>query len=232
MKTIGILGGMSWESSAEYYRILNQAVRDRLGGFHSAKVLLYSLNFHEVETMQHQGKWEEAAQLLNDGALQLERGGAECLILATNTMHKLVEPMLHGVNIPFIHIVDPTARAILAEGMDTVGLLGTRYTMEEDFYVGRLRDEFGISVLIPDEDQRMVVDGCIYNELVKGKIRYESRLAYINVINDLVENGAQGIILGCTEIMLLIQEAHSPVTLFDTTRLHALAAVEMALSQE
>ena len=232
MKTIGILGGMSWESSAEYYRILNEAVRDQLGGFHSAEVLLYSLNFHEVEALQHQGKWEEAAHLLNEGALRLERGGAECLILATNTMHKLVEPMLYGVNIPFIHIVDPTARAILAAGMDTVGLLGTRYTMEEDFYVGRLRDEFGLSVLIPDEDDRMMVNGCIYNELVKGKVHDSSREAYINVIQKLVEDGAQGIILGCTEIMLLIQQAHSPVPIFDTTRLHALAAVAMALSQE
>lgn len=229
MKTIGILGGMSWESSAEYYRIINQAVRDQLGGFHSADVLLYSLDFHEVEQLQHQGRWEEAAQLLNQGALRLERGGAECFILATNTMHKLVEPMLNGVSIPFVHIVDPTAHAIRSAGINRVGLLGTRYTMEGEFYAGRLRDHFELSVRIPDEAGRSLVHDCIYTELVMGTIREASRLAFRRVIEQLVAEGAQGIILGCTEIMLLIQQEHSPVPVFDTTRLHALAAVDMAL---
>lgn len=229
MKTIGLIGGMSWESSSEYYRIINQAVRERLGGTHSAQCLMFSFDFGEIEALQEADDWEGAAARMIDAAQRLERGGAECLVICTNTMHRLVPEMLKAIHIPLLHIADPTARRITALGLRTVGLLGTRYTMEQDFYKWRLTEQFGLDVLIPDVDGRRLVHDVIYQELVRGVIREESRQAYQAVIRELADRGAQAIILGCTEIGLLIQPEHCPVPVFDTTRLHALAAVDFAL---
>jgi aspartate racemase len=229
MKTIGLLGGMSWESSIEYYRIVNETARDRLGGLHSAQCLMYSFDFAEIEALQMAGEWDTAAVRLAEAARALERGGAGCIVLCTNTMHKLAAAVQAAVNIPFIHIADTTAKPILAAGLHTVGLLGTRFTMEHDFYKGRLTDAFGLNVLVPDDAGRTAVHDIIYDELCLGIIREESRAAYCAVIDDLVRRGAEGIILGCTEITLLIGQEHSPVPAFDTTRLHAVAAVDWAL---
>jgi aspartate racemase len=230
MKTIGLLGGMSWESSHEYYRIVNEAVRDRLGGLHSADCLMYSVDFADIEAMQTSGAWDEAGRALAEAARRLERGGADCLILCTNTMHKVAAAVENAVSIPFIHIADPTGECIRAAGMTTVGLLATGYTMAQDFYRKRLEDKFGLTVLVPDAAGQKAVHDIIYHELVLGVVREESRAVYQREIEALVARGAQGIILGCTEIMLLIQPEHSPVPTFDTTTLHALAAVEWALN--
>ncbi len=231
MKTIGLLGGMSWESSLEYYRFVNEAVKERLGGLHSAQCLMFSFDFAQIEALQMAGDWDTAGCLLAEAAQNLERGGAECIILCTNTMHKLARSIEEAVNIPLLHIADPTGEAIRAAGIDTIGLLGTRFTMEHDFYKGRLVEKFGLNVLTPDDAGRTVVHDIIYQELVLGIVREESRSAYQAVMNDLVSRGAQGIILGCTEIELLIKPEHSPVPTFDTTHLHALAAVDWALQE-
>lgn len=230
MKTIGLLGGMSWESSLEYYRFINEAVRDRLGGLHSAQCLMFSFDFAQIEALQMAGDWDTAGRLLAEAAQNLERGGAECIVLCTNTMHKLARFIEEAVSIPLLHISDPTGQAIRAAGIDTIGLLGTRFTMEHDFYKGRLIEKFGLNVLTPDDTGRTIVHDIIYQELVLGDVRDESRTAYQQVMADLVSRGAQGIILGCTEIELLIKPEHSPVPTFDTTYLHALAAVDWALS--
>lgn len=229
MKTIGLIGGMSWESSIEYYRIINEGVRDRLGGLHSAKSLMYSVDFAEVEALQHQGCWDDAAQLMIDAARHLEKGGADFVVICTNTMHKLADAVQAQTTIPLLHIADATAEAIRARGLRRVGLLGTRFTMEEDFYRGRLADRYGLSVLIPDAADRAIVHRVIYEELVVGEIRPASRVEFRRIIQTLVQQGAEGIILGCTEVGLLVKEEDSPVPLFDTTRLHALAAVDSAL---
>ena len=229
MKTIGLIGGMSWESTAEYYRQINQAVQRRLGGLHSAKLLLYSVDFAEVEQLQHQARWEEAGVLMADAAQRLQRGGADGVVLCTNTMHKLSGSIENAVSIPLLHIADATAQRIHAAGLDRVGLLGTRYTMEEDFYSGRLVNQFGLEVLTPDQPARDEVNRVIYDELCLGVIRPESRAAYRRVLEDLTSRGAQGVILGCTEIGLLVKPEDSPAPLFDTTRIHAEAAVEWAL---
>jgi aspartate racemase len=229
VKTIGLIGGMSWESSIEYYRIINEGVRDRLGGLHSAKSLMYSVDFAEVEALQHQGCWDDAAQLMIDAARHLEKGGADFVVICTNTMHKLADAVQAQTTIPLLHIADATAEAIRARGLRRVGLLGTRFTMEEDFYRGRLADRYGLSVLIPDAADRAIVHRVIYEELVVGEIRPASRVEFRRIIQTLVQQGAEGIILGCTEIGLLVKEEDSPVPLFDTTRLHALAAVDSAL---
>lgn len=229
MKTIGLIGGMSWESSLEYYRILNETVKERLGGLHSAKCVLASVDFAEIEPLQRQERWAEQAQMMVTAAQNLERAGADFILLCTNTMHKLAEDIQAGIHVPFLHIADATARRIKIAGIRKVGLLGTRFTMEQDFYRLRLEEKHHLSVLIPGEQQRELVHKIIYDELCMGMIKEESRKQYAQVIRELAQNGAQGIILGCTEIELLVKPEDSPVPLFPTTRIHAEAAVDYAL---
>ena len=229
MRTIGLIGGMSWESSAEYYRLINQQVRDRLGPLRSARLLMYSVDFGPVEQAQHAGRWDDAAAILVEAARRLEAGGAECVVLCTNTMHKVAPAIEAAVDIPLLHIADPTAEAIRAAGVTTVGLLGTRFTMEQAFYKDRLVDRFGLKVLTPSEADRQVVHRIIYEELCLGRIRDESREEYRRIIAALVAQGAEAVILGCTEISLLVGPADASVPLFDTTALHALHAADAAL---
>lgn len=231
MRTIGLIGGMSWESSAEYYRLINTAVKERLGGLHSARSLMLTVDFAAIEAMQVAGRWDEAGDALAEAARSLERGGADCVVLCTNTMHKVADAITAAVGIPLIHIADATAEAIRASGIGRVGLLGTRFTMEESFYKGRLSERHGLAVLVPEAEDRAVVNRVIYEELCLGVVRPESRAHYRAAMARLVERGAEGIILGCTEITLLVDASDSAVPLFDTTRLHALAAVAFALSQ-
>lgn len=230
MRTIGMIGGMSWESTLVYYRIINEAVRERLGGLHSAKSILYSVDFAEIEALQHVGRWDAAQAILVEAARSLVRAGADLVIICTNTMHKLADGVAADIVVPLLHIADPTADAVLAAGMDTVALLGTRFTMEEEFYRKRLEDRYRLRVLIPDAVQRQTVHDTIYTELCLGRIREGSRKAYLRIIEDLVERGAQGIILGCTEIGLLVRAESCPVPVFDTARIHAEAAVTAALT--
>ncbi|UCQ52945.1 aspartate/glutamate racemase family protein [Edwardsiella tarda] len=230
MKTIGLLGGMSWESSAEYYRIINQGVREHLGPTASASVVLWSFNFAEIEALQHQGDWSTLSERMVDAAQRLQGAGADVLLLCTNTMHRMAPALESALSIPLIHIADPTAAAIKAAGLRKVGLLGTAFTMEQDFYKGRLRERHGLEVIVPEADDRATVHHIIYDELVAGQITPSSRAAYRQVIARLVQAGAEAVILGCTEIMLLVQPEDSAVPLFDTTALHAAAAVEAALS--
>src|SRR6185503_13041561 len=196
MKTIGLIGGMSWESSAEYYRIINQTVRHRLGGQHSAKSLMYSVDFHEIERLQSEGKWDDAAEVMIDSAQKLQRGGADFIVLCTNTMHKLAPAILENVTIPLVHIADATAERIQAAGLRRIGLLGTKFTMEEDFYKGRLTKEFGLDVIVPDEGERKVVHEVIYDELCQGKIVDDSKRKYLSIMDSLRVRGAEGFILG------------------------------------
>ncbi len=228
MRTIGLIGGMSWESSAEYYRRINQQVRDHLGALRSARLLMYSVDFGPVEQAQHVGDWDAAAAILVQAARSLEAGGAECLMLCTNTMHKVAAPIQAATALPFLHIADPTAQAALAAGHLKVGLLGTAFTMEQDFLKQRLVDQ-GLQVLVPDAEERQAVHRIIYEELCVGIIRDDSRRLYQRVIQSLKARGAQAVILGCTEIGLLLKPEHSPVPLLDTTVLHAQAAVAFAL---
>lgn len=227
---IGLIGGMSWESSVEYYRIINREVRERLGGVHSARILMWSVDFGEIEQLQHRGEWGHLADEMRDAARRLERGGADFLVLCTNTMHRLADEIADAVAIPLLHIADPTAQAIRESGFERVGLLGTAFTMEQDFYKGRLQTTHGLDVIIPETGARRIVHDIIYRELVAGQILPASREAYREIIGLLVARGAQAIILGCTEIMLLVSDSDSAVPLFDTTRLHALAAVNRALT--
>jgi len=230
LKTIGLIGGMSWESSLEYYRLINEAIKAKLGGLHSAKCVLVSVDFAEIETLQREGRWREAGQAMAAAGQSLERAGADFVVLCTNTMHKLADEIQAGIRIPFLHIADATARAVKAAGLHKIGLLGTRFTMEHDFYKGRLVDQFGLEVLIADEADREVIHRVIYAELCLGIVREQSRERFIAIMDKLVQAGAEGIILGCTEIELLVHEGDSPVPLFPTTKLHALAAVEYALA--
>ncbi|HTI03470.1 MAG TPA: aspartate/glutamate racemase family protein [Acidisoma sp.] len=232
MKMIGLIGGMSWESSAEYYRILNQGVRDRQGPTASARCLLWSFDFSEIERLQHAGDWSGLELRMVDAARRLEAGGAGILLICTNTMHRMADQVQAAVAIPLLHIADPTARAIRARGFRRVGLLGTAFTMEQDFYKGRLRDRHGLDVLIPEAEDRATVHRIIYEELVAGVVTGESRAAYRAVIARLVARGAEAVILGCTEIMLLVRPEDSAVPLFDTTALHAEAAVAAALADQ
>jgi aspartate racemase len=227
--TIGLIGGMSWESSAEYYRIINREMQRRLGGVHSARSLMWSVDFGEIERLQHAGEWNRLADEMRDAAIRLERGGADFIVLCTNTMHRLADAISGAVGIPLLHIADPTARRIKEAGFERVGLLGTAFTMEQDFYKGRLQDRHGLTVIVPDAEDRRIVHDVIYKELVVGRVRPESRLAYRDIMARLVERGAQAVILGCTEIMLLVSDEDSSVPLYDTTTLHALAAVDSAL---
>jgi aspartate racemase len=230
LKTIGLLGGMSWESTIPYYRIINQVVGERLGGLHSARIVLVSVDFQEIEVLQHHGRWQEAAEILGDAAARLEAAGADVLVLCTNTMHK-VAPAI-GSRIPLLHIADATAGEIRARGITQIGLLGTRFTMEEDFYRGRLEKEHGLRVLVPGETDRDAVHRVIYEELCRGEIREGSKSAYLEIIARLVERGARGVILGCTEIGLLVSQADVSVPLFDTTEIHARAAAGWALDSD
>lgn len=231
MKIIGLIGGMSWESSLEYYRIINETVRKRLGGLHSAESLMYSVDFAEIETLQHQGHWQEATQTMIEAARRVERGGADFLVICTNTMHKMAEEVQKNISIPILHIGDATAERVKAERLHRVGLLGTKFTMEEEFYKGRLIQKHGLQVMIPMPEDRSIVHRVIYDELVIGKINPTSRAQYQRIIDELVEQGCEGIVLGCTEIGLLVKEADSRVPLFDTTQIHAIAAVEYALAE-
>jgi aspartate racemase len=228
VKTIGLIGGMSWESSDEYYRLINTGIQQKLGGLHSAQCVMVSVDFAEVEALQRTGRWAEATAAMIAAARQVERGGADFLLICTNTMHKMADEVQAAIQIPLLHIADATAERVQAVGLRRIGLLGTRFTMEEDFYTGRLRS-LGLHVLIPDEAGREVVHRVIYDELCAGQIREASRTQYKAVMADLVQKGAEGIILGCTEIGLLVQEGDASVPLFDTTRIHAEAAVEYAL---
>ncbi|MFM8425559.1 MAG: aspartate/glutamate racemase family protein [Chloroflexota bacterium] len=231
MKTIGLIGGMSWESSIEYYRIINETAKEKLGGLHSAKSMMVSVDFAEIEKLQHEDRWDEAGQILVKCAQDLERGGADLIVLCTNTMHKLADQIIANVNIPFLHIADATAEKIIASGIKRIGLLGTRFTMEHDFYKGRLINNFGLDVLIPEKTDRDIIHRVIYEELVLGKIVDASRTEYQRIMSDLLAKGAEGIILGCTEIELLIKDGDSSAPLFPTTRIHAIAAVEKALEK-
>jgi aspartate racemase len=229
MKTIGMIGGMSWESSLEYYRIINEGVKKHLGGLHSAQCLLYSVDFEEIETYQRNGDWDQATAVMVDAARRLEKGGADFIMICTNTMHKMADDVQQAVEIPLLHIADATAAAVRSAGFDTVGLLGTRFTMEQDFYRGRLEDKHGLNVLIPPSVERQIVHDVIYGELCLGQINQPSRTKYINIIEQLKLAGAQAVILGCTEIGLLVKQEHSSLPLFDTTRIHAEAAVAFSL---
>ena len=229
MKTIGMIGGMSWESSIEYYRIINQTVRGKLGGLHSAKSIMVSVEFAEIEALQHQNRWDELAKIMIEAAQSLERGGADFVIICTNTMHKLYDKVQNHISIPMLNIADATAENIKAQGIDKIALLGTRFTMEENFYKGRLVDMFGLGVIIPEEDEMEIVHRVIYDELCAGIIKPGSKQKYAAIIKRLIAAGAQGIILGCTEIGLLVTPEDSSVALFDTTEIHAKAAVRYAL---
>ena len=229
MKVIGLIGGMSWESTVEYYRLINESVKVRLGGLHSAKCVLYSVDFAEVEELQRRGQWPQAAQVLAGAAQSVERAGADFVLICTNTMHKVADAVQAGIGIPLLHIADATAERVKGAGLQRVGLLGTRFTMEDDFYRGRLAGQFGLEVIIPDPKDRETVHRVIYEELCLGTIRPESRAHLAGIMSRLVEMGAEGIILGCTELGLLIGAEDCHVPLFDTTRVQALAAVECAL---
>lgn len=230
MKTIGLIGGMSWESTVPYYRLINETIKERLGGLHSAKIILYSVDFHDVERLQHAGDWAGAGALLADAARALESAGADFLVLCTNTMHKVGPAIEAAVAIPLFHIADATALAIKqAAAYSVVGLLGTRFTMEQDFYRGRLRERHGLEVLIPEQDERDIIHRIIYQELCLGKIVPDSRVQYRRIMADLAAQGAQAIILGCTEISLLVDQRDASVPLFDTTAIHARKAAELAL---
>jgi len=229
MKTLGLLGGMSWESTLEYYRIINETFKHRLGKLHSGKILLYSFDFEEIEQLQHQGRWDELAHLLADMAQRLEKAGADILLICTNTMHKLSDEVQQSIQVPLLHIADGTAQVILAKGYKRVGLLGTQFTMEQDFYRGRLQEKYDIEVMVPGLSDRQTVHGVIYQELCQGKFRPESRQQFQAIMADLVAQGAEAIILGCTEIPLLVGAEDSPVPLLNTMVIHAEAAVDFAL---
>ncbi|NPU83512.1 MAG: aspartate/glutamate racemase family protein [Syntrophaceae bacterium] len=230
MKTIGLIGGMSWESTIPYYRIINETVRERLGGLHSAKVFLYSVDFHEIERLQHEGNWDGAGEVLAGAACSLQNAGADFIALCTNTMHKVAERIQDATDVPFLHIADPTAEEVKRSGFCTVGLLGTRFTMEQDFYKGRLLDRHGIEVIIPHEEDRELVHRVIFEELCLGQVLEGSHLEFRRIIGDLADRGAQGVILGCTEIQMLVSQRDSDVRIFDTTAIHARGAAEWALA--
>jgi len=231
MKTIGLIGGMSWESSSKYYRIINETVREKLGGLHSAKSLMYSVDFDEIESLMQRGEWEELARLMVAAAQKLENGGADFILICTNTIHKTAEDVQKNIGVPLLHIADATAEKIKESGFDKIGLLGTRVTMEDTFYKGRLIDKYGLEVIIPEEADREIVNRVIFEELCLGIIEDFSKEQYIRIMGWLIENGAECIILGCTEIGLLVGDADSGVPLFDTTVIHAVAAVEHALKE-
>jgi len=230
MKTIGMIGGMSWESTVSYYKALNRGVKEALGESHSAKIWLYSLDFEEIKTLQHQGEWQKAAEILSAAAQKIEIAGADFLLICTNTMHKVASEVQAGISIPLLHIADITAEILIADGVTKVGLLGTQFTMDEDFYKGRVSEKYGIEVIVPEKPQQEIVHNIIYSELILGEIKDDSRQRYLEVIDQLYAQGAQAVILGCTEIALLVQQHHTEVPLYDTTEIHAAQAVKLALS--
>ena len=230
MKTIGMIGGMSWESTVSYYKALNRGVKESLGESHSAKIWLYSVDFAEIKTLQHQGEWQKAAEILSAAAQKIEIAGADFLLICTNTMHKVASEVQAGISIPLLHIADITAEILIADGVTKVGLLGTQFTMDEDFYKGRVSEKYGIEVIVPEKPQQEIVHNIIYSELILGEIKDDSRQRYLEVIDQLYAQGAQAVILGCTEIALLVQQHHTEVPLYDTTEIHAAQAVKLALS--
>ena len=232
MKTIGLLGGMSWESTELYYRWINEGIKSRLGGLHSAKIAMVSVDFQEIEVLQHAGDWEKAGQVLAEAGRQVEAAGADFLLICTNTMHKVAPQIEAAINIPILHLADATADRIKAQGIKRVGLLGTNFTMEQDFYRGRLTDKHGLDVLVPSPEDRQIIHRIIYDELVLGEVRESSRQAYLTIMDKLRDQGAEAIIEGCTEIVLLVQQQHTDIPLFDTTAIHAEAAVAMAVPHD
>jgi len=230
MKTIGLLGGMSWESTALYYQWINDLVKKELGGLHSAQIAMVSVDFQGIEELQHKGEWNEAGEVLSKAAKQIEAAGADFLLICTNTMHKVAPQIEAAIEIPLLHIADATADEIKKQGIKTIGLLGTKFTMEQDFYAGRLADKHGLKVLVPEKDDREIVHRVIYDELVLGEVKDESRAEYLRIMDRLRDEGAEGIIEGCTEIVMLVQQEHTSIPLFDTTAIHARKAVEMALA--
>jgi len=229
MKTIGLLGGMSWESTVLYYQLINQGVKNKLGGLHSARIVLVSVDFQEIEELQHKGEWGEAGSILSNAARRIQTAGAEFLLICTNTMHKLAPQIEQSIQIPLLHIADATARRIKQQGLETVGLLGTMFTMEEDFYRARLTEKHGLKVLIPPKEDREFVHQVIYGELCKGVINGKSREEFLRIMRELQSQGAKGVIEGCTEIVMLVQQHHTDIPLFDTTAIHAQEAVSIAL---
>ncbi len=229
MKTIGLLGGMSWESTAGYYRAINEGVKKALGGLHSAKIVLYSVDFDPIEKLQHKGDWEGTAEILSQAALSVQSAGADFLVICTNTMHMVAPQIENTIDIPLLHIADATAEALMRDGIKKVGLLGTAFTMEQDFYKGRLIRKYGLNVVVPNEEDRQAVHGIIYQELCLGKVKTDSRTEYLRIIDSLADLGAEGVILGCTEIGMLVNQSDTSVTLFDTTVIHAEKAVEYAI---
>ncbi len=230
MKTIGMLGGMSWESTVSYYKAINEGVKQALGGLHSAKIALYSVNFEEIEKLQRVGDWDQAGVILGEAAKSIQAGGADFLLICTNTMHKVLPQIEEQIDIPVLHIADATANKLIEDGISKVGLLGTAFTMEQDFYKRRISEKFGIEVIVPEHEEREVVHRVIYDELCQGQILSESREQYINIIDNLRRAGAEAVILGCTEIALLVEQQHTQVKLYDTTKIHAEEAVKLALS--
>jgi aspartate racemase len=230
MKTIGLLGGMSWESTELYYRLINEGVKAQLGRLHSARIAMVSVDFEEIEVMQHSGDWAGAGQALAQAARGVEAAGADFLLICTNTMHKVAPQIQAAIDIPILHIADATAKRIKAAGMETIGLLGTNFTMEEDFYKGRLIEKHGLNVLVPPASDRALVHGVIYDELCLGRVEDDSRREYLRIMEDLRSRGAEGIIEGCTEIVMLVQQQHTDIPLFDTTSIHAEEAVMKAIS--
>jgi len=230
MKTIGLIGGMSWESTVEYYQIINELVKQRLGGLHSAKILMYSVDFEEIAKLQHEGRWKELTEVMVDIARRLEGAGADFLLICTNTMHKMADDVQQGINIPLLNIIDVTAERIKKLNLRKIGLLGTKFTMEDDFYKGRLIKKHGIEVVIPNDEERQVIHDIIYKELCLGVIKRSSKEKVKRILENLISKGAEGIILGCTELPLLIKQEDCNVPILDTTRIHAEAAVEYAIS--
>lgn len=229
MKTIGLLGGMSWESTALYYRLINEGVRRHLGGLHSARIAMVSVDFHPIEVLQHNGEWDRTAQLLAEDARRIEAAGADFLLICTNTMHKVAPQVEAAIDIPLLHLADVTADRVKERRMNTIGLLGTNFTMEQDFYKGRLTDKHGLKVVVPSKADRQIVHRIIYDELCAGVVKEGSRKEYLRIMEKMRADGAEGIIEGCTEIVMLVQQAHTDIPLFDTTAIHAEAAVKMAL---
>ncbi|MGB3212330.1 MAG: aspartate/glutamate racemase family protein [Desulforhopalus sp.] len=230
MKTIGLLGGMSWESTAHYYRLLNQSIKEKLGGLHSAKIAMVSVDFQPLEILMQQGKWNECGEQLADNARKIEKAGADFLLLCTNTMHKVAGSISEAVDIPLLHIADATAERIKAEKIQTVGLLGTKFTMEDDFYTGKLREDHGLKTIVPSLKDREIVHNVIFNELCRGIVRTESQKKYLNIIETMRDQGAEAVIAGCTEIGILVKQSDTTVVLFDTTALHVEQALSFALA--
>ena len=230
MKTIGLLGGMSWESTALYYQWINELVKEKLGGLHSARIAMVSVDFQEIEELQHKNKWDESGEILSKAARNIESAGADLLVICTNTMHKVASQIEAAISIPLLHIADATAEEIKKQGMKKVGLLGTKFTMEQDFYAGRLQEQHGLKVLIPNKEDREIVHRVIYDELVLGNVKEQSRQEYLRIMNKLRDEGAEGVIEGCTEIVMLVEQKHTDIPLFDTTAIHARMAVEKALA--